>query len=166
MITKGSHFGYTSGYFSMDNIACHGNESRITDCPHSETDNCFGGEAAGVVCDTRSRQTIEAERREIAECFVEDVTYWGRKINATFPNVTTSKRCQEECARHEDCTHFTFWPTEIATSFQDCDQICLRGGSGPHEGNVIVHNQPVCDDDLDLKVGHVACRMWQINHPS
>ena len=49
MITKGSHFGYTSGYFSMDDIVCHGNESRITDCPHSETDNCYGGEAAGVV---------------------------------------------------------------------------------------------------------------------
>ena len=164
MITKGSHFGYTSGHFSMDDLACHGNESKITHCPHSESENCYGGEAAGVVCDVRSKQVIEAEKRLIADCFVEDVIYWGAKINATFPNVTTAKKCQERCAQHEDCTHFTFWPTEIASSFQDCDQICLRGGSGPHEGNVIVHNQPVCDDDLAvgdsraLNVGHVACR--------
>ena len=32
-ITMGSHFGFTSGYFSMDDIACHGNESTITGCP-------------------------------------------------------------------------------------------------------------------------------------
>ena len=103
----------------MDDIACHGNESRITECPYSDTENCYGGEAAGVVCDIRDAEVIEAERREIAECFVEDVTYWGTKINATFPNLTSSKQCQEECARNDECSHFTFWPAEIANMFED-----------------------------------------------
>ena len=34
----------------MDNVACVGNESRLDDCPHSSTHNCYHFEDAGVIC--------------------------------------------------------------------------------------------------------------------
>ena len=158
MITQGSHFGFTSGHFGMDQVACHGNETRLADCPFAEQDRCYGGEAAGVVCDTRPREVIMRENELISECFVEDVIYWGNPINTTLPNITSSIECQQQCLSHDSCTHFTFWPTAIALGFQDCDEVCLKGGSGPHEGTVMVNKKPVCDDGWRIEAGNVVCR--------
>ena len=35
--------------------------------------------------------------------------------------------------------------------------VTLQGGSGPHEGNVFVNGQPVCDDEWDTTDGRVVC---------
>ena len=158
MITKASHFGFTSGHFAMDQVACHGNETRLADCPHLEKDRCYGGEAAGVICDVRPREVIMREKALISECFVEDVIYWGNPINVSLPNITSSIECQKKCQLEDSCTHFTFWPTAIALDFQDCDEICLKGGSGPHEGTVMVNKKPVCDDGWRIEAGNVVCR--------
>ena len=36
--------------------------------------------------------------------------------------------------------------------------IRLEGGKFPHEGNIMVNGQPVCDDGFTLDNAHVACR--------
>ena len=41
--------------------------------------------------------------------------------------------------------------------------MCLRGGGGPHEGNVYIGvgngiSKPVCDDLWDIRDGRVVCR--------
>ena len=142
----------------MDQVACHGNETRLADCPHLEEDRCYGGEAAGVVCDTRPREVIEKEKNYISECFVEDVIYWGNPINVSLANITSSVDCQKKCFEEETCTHFTFCPTAIAQDFQDCDDFCLKGGGGNHEGTVMVGGLPVCDDGWGIEAGNVVCR--------
>ena len=158
MITQRSHFGYTSGHFSLDDVACHGNETSLAACPHSKTENCYGGEAAGVICDNRRESVLRAEKEVIARCFVNDVVYGGTKINVSLINTTSSMKCQVHCGLQPNCTHFTYWPVEIARDHGDCSEICLKGGSGPHEGNVIVNNKPVCDDGWQKKAADVVCR--------
>ena len=36
--------------------------------------------------------------------------------------------------------------------------IILDGGRFPHEGNILVDGQPVCDDEWSLVDAHVACK--------
>ena len=40
----------------MDDVACTGSEARLRDCSHNTTDNCGGGEGAGVVCSEFDRE--------------------------------------------------------------------------------------------------------------
>ena len=197
MITQASYFGFTSGHFAMDQVAmiiiiiiiiiilamdqvaiiiiiimdqvaCHGNEARLADCPYLPSEGkvawslplqgrCYGGEAAGVICDTRNQQVIDKEKEKISKCFVEDVIYWGNPINVSLSNITIME-CQRKCLEDDTCSHFTFWPTAIALDFHDCDNICLKGGSGPHEGTVMVNQKPVCDDGWRIEAGNVVCR--------
>ena len=46
--------------------------------------------------------------------------------------------------------------------------MCLRGGDGPHEGNVFIgvgngKSKPVCDHDWDSVDGGVVCRELGFN---
>ena len=40
-------------------------------------------------------------------------------------------------------------------------EVTLVGGSGPHEGNIFVGDNPVCDDHHDAENAHVVCRFAQ-----
>ena len=47
-----AHFGAGIGPIHLDNVACSGSESNLTDCPHSSTISCTNGHSqdAGVRC--------------------------------------------------------------------------------------------------------------------
>ena len=47
-----SEFGPVPDVFAMDDVDCTGSEARLQDCTYSPTDNCGGGEGAGVRCST------------------------------------------------------------------------------------------------------------------
>ena len=49
---SGAHFGAGVGLIYLDNIACSGNESILTDCSHSSNVTCTDGhlQDAGVRC--------------------------------------------------------------------------------------------------------------------
>ena len=107
-VTKESSFGQVSSSFAADNVGCAGTENHLVNCSYSRHDDCSGGEGAGVVCDTRTRQEIDSEQQIINSCFEEGVSYhYGEYID--FDVVDTSLQCQQHCRNHIDCNYFTFY---------------------------------------------------------
>ena len=49
-------------------------------------------------------------------------------------------------------------PSLSSTSSPSPATIRLEGGRFPHEGNIMVNGQPVCDDDFTLVNADVACK--------
>jgi len=47
---------------------------------------------------------------------------------------------------------------DYSNSLRSPSRIRLDGGRFPHEGNIMVNGQPVCDDGFTLVNAHVACR--------
>ena len=74
-VTKESQYGPVSSVFAADNVGCIGTETNLVNCSYSRVDDCSGNEGAGVVCDTRTREEIEAEQQIINSCFEEGVSY-------------------------------------------------------------------------------------------
>ena len=50
---RNAHFGVGNGPILFDNVFCTGNESSLSDCPHSSEHNCNHFEDASVVCGSR-----------------------------------------------------------------------------------------------------------------
>jgi len=48
--TVESTYGPVSPHFAMDQVACFGNETSLSSCYHSEREDCFDNEGAGVIC--------------------------------------------------------------------------------------------------------------------
>ena len=108
-ITSRSRFGYVSGHFSMNQVECLGTENQLVDCLHVKEDYCYGGEAAGVVCDTRDEESIEREKKITKNCFVEDVEYGGVLLETVF-NLTSVGKCHSYCNNNTRCDHFSWRP--------------------------------------------------------
>ena len=107
--TKESRYGTVSANFAMDNVGCSGTELKLLDCPHSKQDDCGASEGAGVACDLRSLDEIEAERAILLTCFEEGVSYYyGEYLD--FDAAESSIACQKHCIAHTDCSHFTYYP--------------------------------------------------------
>ena len=81
-MTKESRYGQVSSDFGADNVGCECSEAGLANCSYNTQDDCGGGEGAGVVCDTRSHKEIEDERKMIATCFEDGVSYhYGEYID-------------------------------------------------------------------------------------
>ena len=100
----------SSDEFSLDDVKCRGNESLLTDCSHlvGRKENCNSGEAAGVVCDARSKDELrrEADQRT-EECFAKNVLF-GPELNAEVWVRPTVLDCQEMCSGTEGCGTFSY----------------------------------------------------------
>ena len=99
--------------FSLDQVRCRGNETNILDCPHEKEENCNSGEAAGVVCDTRSPEEISAQEETLArECFASNIVF-GPVLMDTVVVVPTVQDCQNRCATTLDCNTFSYKKTTL-----------------------------------------------------
>uniref|UniRef100_A0AAY5KLM1 SRCR domain-containing protein n=2 Tax=Esox lucius TaxID=8010 RepID=A0AAY5KLM1_ESOLU len=105
---RNASFSQGSGPIWMNDVKCSGNESTLTQCPHSTTHNC-SGEDAGVVCSGVGVSPILlfASAAAVGLLLLVGVSYavWGRgrsrtiKINHTEAamNVTSlGSDCEEE----------------------------------------------------------------------
>ena len=102
-----------SDQFSLDEVRCRGNETTILDCPHQREENCNSGEAAGVVCDTRSQQDIKMEEDLLTrECFASNIVF-GPVLMDTVVVVPTVQDCQNRCATTLDCNTFSYKKTTL-----------------------------------------------------
>ena len=54
-------------------VSCNGDEERITDCEHLSDHDCSVGEAAGVICDTR---TEDEEQVQELSCFTTGMEFY------------------------------------------------------------------------------------------
>lgn len=103
--TKESKFGLTSANFRMDNVQCDGTEEKLVDCEYQRNHDCSEGEAAGVVCDTRTKDVEEIQE---LSCFEPGVSYSpGDWID--YDIVLSAYDCQVSCAAHPECMHFSFY---------------------------------------------------------
>ena len=50
------------------------------------------------------------------------------------------------------------WLLILLTLICETSEVRLVGGSGPHEGNILVGGLPVCDDLHDAQNAQVVCR--------
>ena len=178
----------------MDNVACEGTEDSLDKCQYNTEEDCGVAEGAGVVCDRRSIEEINAEKRIIQDCFDDETSYdFGNYLDFEVSDSPIS--CQKHCQAHNDCIHFTFYEEtnkcyrktkntkksvrgatsgprncsdlsytmnpDVVTTPKTCespDMVCLTGGRDSAEGNVLVGNRPVCDDDWNLINANVVCK--------
>ena len=57
-----------------------------------------------------------------------------------------------------NCTEPDYSVSNLTSSLTAPHNIRLEGGRFPHEGNIMVNGQPVCDDDFTLVNADVACK--------
>ena len=60
----------------------------------------------------------------------------------------------------EDVT-FELWNPQSGCTSNISPEIELVGGSGPNEGNLMLHGQPICDDGWGHNEAMVVCRFEQ-----
>jgi hypothetical protein len=120
----------------MDDVRCTGNEASLLDCPHNTVDNCGPDEGAGVICSYRS--FTASTRRP-----------WGGPTS----------RPDDRLTRRRTTTRTTTARTTSRTARTTAAEVKLVGGSGRHEGNILVGGRPVCDDEHNAQNAKVVCRM-------
>ena len=58
-VVRGSAFyGQGTGPIYLDDVACVGNESRLSDCAYTSQHNCVHGEDVGVQCKAECKYNI------------------------------------------------------------------------------------------------------------
>ncbi|KAG8006703.1 Deleted in malignant brain tumors 1 protein, partial [Nibea albiflora] len=138
-VPQSAHFGQGTGQIWLDDVACSGNESSLTDCQHGGfgQHNCNHSQEAGVICSGTGQIWLNDVACSGSESFLTECQHGGFG--------------QHNCGHSEDAG--------VICS----DQIRLSGsGSTLCSGRVeIYHNNvwgTVCDDDWDLKDAQVVCR--------
>ena len=97
--------------FALDQVKCRGNETSLMDCEHLEPprkENCNSGEAAGVVCDPKTREILQREAdQKTEECFARNVLF-GPELSSDVWVLDWVLDCQKMCGETEGCNTFSY----------------------------------------------------------
>ena len=134
------------------------------------TENMFAGNGTGSAADwgycssSRPCAHREGDCDNDAECAQDHVcgdnnciNYWNlaeTEADCCIPGnliiMTNNKTVHAICCLMND-----FW---FCWLWFETSEVRLVGGSGPHEGNILVGGLPVCDDHHDAQNAQVVCR--------
>ena len=129
----------TSDDFSLDEVKCRGTESSLLDCGHlvQRKENCNSGEAAGVVCDTRSEAELRrlAERRT-EECFAKNVLF-GPELTSNVWVLPTILGCQDMCGTTPDCNTFSYGTSSLECRLHGVGEVSSTPEGGVYSNSAI-----------------------------
>ena len=64
---RNSPYPHGSGRIWLDEVACTGTETRLDQCPHTKSHNCFHYEDVAIACSAAGAVTIEADADRVVE---------------------------------------------------------------------------------------------------
>uniref|UniRef100_A0A3Q2VG08 SRCR domain-containing protein n=1 Tax=Haplochromis burtoni TaxID=8153 RepID=A0A3Q2VG08_HAPBU len=176
-VPHSAHFGAGTGRIWLDNVACSGTESSLTECKHSGfgSHSCGQGQDAGVICsvsdynwDLNDADVVCRQINCGSAVDALQLAYFGEGTGQIWLSDVT---CSGNESSLTECEH-SGWGNYYSGHYYDVGVICsgdkmrtlldILAGSTRCSGRVeIFHNKiwgTVCDNGWDLNDAEVVCR--------
>ncbi|XP_027140634.1 deleted in malignant brain tumors 1 protein isoform X2 [Larimichthys crocea] len=159
---QSAHFGQGTGQIWLDNVACSGSESSLTECQHGGfgQHNCNHGEDAGVICSDPIRLAGSGSTQCSGRVEIYHNNVWGTVCDDDWDLNDAQVVCRQlDCGTAlsaPQSAHFgqgtgQIWLNDVACSGNESSLIeCQHGGFGQHNCN---HNQEagvICSGQIRL----------------
>ncbi|XP_023806159.1 deleted in malignant brain tumors 1 protein-like [Oryzias latipes] len=157
-----AHFGQGSGPIWLDNVACSGIESSLTQCGHNGygKHNCGHGEDASVICSDQIRLVGSGSARCSGRVEVQHNGSWGTVCDNDWDLNDANVVCRQlSCGRALQApgsAHFgqgsdKIWLDDVACSGNESSLTqCGHNGYGKHNCNHGEDAGVICSDQIRL----------------